>query len=96
MIMDIISFRDRRLQRLVTEGKARGLPPAAANKITHMITFLLLVRDEAEIEKLSHWRPHRLAGEYEGSWSLVVTRNWRLVFEVRGEKIANLDLIDYH
>ena len=94
--MDIISFKDRRLRRLVTDGDTRGLPPVAVVKIGHMITYLSLNRSEAELETLKAWRAHRLTGELSGHWSLTVTRNWRLIFRIDGERIIDLDLVDYH
>jgi len=38
-----------------------------------------------------------LTGRRKGSWSLSVTRNWRITFEVNADnEIENLDLEDYH
>jgi toxin HigB-1 len=34
--------------------------------------------------------------ELEGTWSLSVSGNWRLTFDVEDGEIANLDLEDYH
>ena len=42
------------------------------------------------------WRLHQLAGDRAGTWSISVTGNWRLTFDVEQDEISNLDLEDYH
>lgn len=94
--MKIVSFKDRRLRRLMTENDRRGLPPATAEKLAHMLTYLSLIQTEVELETLKVWRAHRLVGDLAGHWSLAVSRNWRLIFRVEGSTICDLDLVDYH
>jgi proteic killer suppression protein len=54
------------------------------------------MNDESALERIPHWRVHRLTGDLSGYWSLSVTRNWRLIFQVEDASIVNLDLVDYH
>ena len=42
------------------------------------------------------WRLHRLRGDRSGAWSISVSGNWRITFELRNDEIWNLDLEDYH
>jgi len=42
------------------------------------------------------WRIHQLAGDRAGTWSISVSGNWRLTFEVVSHDIEHLDLEDYH
>jgi proteic killer suppression protein len=42
------------------------------------------------------WRIHQLAGDRRGTWSISVSGNWRITFDVERNAIANLDLEDYH
>ena len=39
---------------------------------------------------------HQLSGDRAGTWSIPVSGNWRLTFDVRQGEICNLDLEDYH
>jgi toxin HigB-1 len=39
---------------------------------------------------------HRLKGDMAGVWSVRVTGNLRLTFEIEGQDAVNVDLIDYH
>ncbi len=42
------------------------------------------------------WRIHQLKGDRDGVWSISVTGNWRLTFQIVDGDIADLDLEDYH
>lgn len=94
--MKIVTIRNKRLKRYFYEGYVAGLQPEIVRKLRFMLDYLELISDEAELTKMPHWKPHRLVGELEGYWSLTVTRNWRLIFQVDGKFIVNLDLVDYH
>jgi proteic killer suppression protein len=37
-----------------------------------------------------------LIGDRKGTWSLHVTRNWRMTFRVKDQEIVDLNLEDYH
>jgi len=42
------------------------------------------------------WRIHQLKGNRAGTWSISVTGNWRLIFDIEQGEISNLNLEDYH
>jgi proteic killer suppression protein len=42
------------------------------------------------------WKAHILTGDRKGTWSLSVTRNWRLTFGIGDDEIIDLNLEDYH
>jgi proteic killer suppression protein len=51
-----------------------------------------------ELHDVPNWKAHQLTGDRKGTWSLGVTRNWRMTFSVDrvvGE-IVDLDYEDYH
>jgi plasmid maintenance system killer protein len=41
-------------------------------------------------------RATRLKGDRDGVWSIWITGNYRLTFEIDGEDATNVDLEDYH
>ena len=45
---------------------------------------------------LPTWNAHMLTGDRKGTWSLSVTRNWRMTFRVEDEEIIDINLEDYH
>ena len=62
-----------------------------------MLAYLGAVGSAAELALPPNFGAHRLSGDLAGRWSLVLTRNWRMTFEISetGE-IVDLDLEDYH
>ena len=95
--MDIRGVRHKGLRRWVARGDVAGLPPAQAAKIGAMVSFLSAAPGIEAVQRLAVWRAHQLTGDRRGTWSLVVSRNWRLTFRVNdANEIIELDLEDYH
>jgi toxin HigB-1 len=95
--MDIRSVRHKGLRRWLTRGDMAGLPQAHAVKISAMVSFLSAAAGIEAVQRLAVWRAHQLTGDRRGTWSLVVSRNWRLTFRVNdANEIVDLDLEDYH
>jgi plasmid maintenance system killer protein len=42
------------------------------------------------------FRIHQLSGSRAGTWSISLTGNWRVTFDIEYEQICNLNLEDYH
>ena len=66
------------------------------DKLRKMLAFLEAMRDERELRDIPVWKAHRLTGNRKGTWSLHVTRNWRLTFRIEGDEVADVNLEDYH
>ena len=45
---------------------------------------------------LPGYRLHQLKGDRKGSWSVWVSGNYRLIFDIEGEDATNVDFEDYH
>jgi toxin HigB-1 len=96
--MKIRNVIHRGLRRFIERDDASGLSPAVVEKVRNMVTFLQEMEDARELRDVPSWRVHRLTGDRQGTWSLMVTRNWRLTFRIdrtEGE-ILDLDYEDYH
>lgn len=54
--------------------------------------------DVKELRDIPSWNAHPLTGDRKGTWSLTVTRNWRITFGIdqANKEIADLDYEDYH
>jgi proteic killer suppression protein len=63
-----------------------------------MISFLQDMEKEAELKTVPSWKAHQLAGDRKSTWSLSVTKNWRLTFHIDQTEIEiiDLDYEDYH
>jgi proteic killer suppression protein len=96
--MVIQSIRHKGLKRLITVDDASGLPAEIAPKLRRMVSFLLAAETPSELYAVPTWKAHMLIGSRQGTWSLHVTRNWRLTFWVDGNtlEIIDLDFEDYH
>lgn len=86
------------LRRLIEDDDTSGLQPVAVPKIRRMLTFLQDMQSEDELRSVPSWKAHLLTGNRKGTWSLFVTRNWRLTFRIDGDEIEiiDLDYEDYH
>ena len=56
------------------------------------------MQDESELRTVPTWNAHQLTGSRKGTWSLSVTRNWRITFVIDHDviEIIDLDYQDYH
>jgi len=75
-----------------------GLQPAVVPKIRKIITFLQDMEREDELYSIPSWKAHQLTGDRKGTWSLFVSKNWRLTFFIDRDEIeiTDLDYEDYH
>jgi len=85
--MRIRNVLHKGLRRLIEHDDASGIQAAVAEKLRRIISFL------QDMESTSaDWRPRK------GTWSLFVTKNWRLTFRIDQTEveIIDLDYEDYH
>jgi toxin HigB-1 len=94
--MRIRRFRHKGLRLLFEEDIARGLPTETVDKLRKMLAFLQDVSTVAEVRDVPVWKAHQLTGDRRGTWSLHVTRNWRLTFRIEDGEIVDVDFEDYH
>ena len=96
--MKIRNVVHRGLKRFIQHNDASGLAPAAVERVRNILTFLQEMEDLQEVRDIPRWKVHQLTGNRKGTWSLTITRNWRITFRIdqaRGE-ILDLDYEDYH
>ncbi len=96
--MKIRNVVHKGLRRLIEEDDASGVQAAAVEKLRRIVSFLQDMEREDELRTVPSWKAHPLTGDRKGTWSLFVTRNWRITFRIdRGEiEIMDLDYEDYH
>jgi len=92
----IRSFAHAGLRRLYLTDQTKGLPPDAVDKLRKMLAFLQDMADVSELRALKAWKAHRLGGDRKGTWSLHVTRNWRLTFRIEHDELVEVNYEDYH
>ena len=80
------------LRRLIEDDDAGGLQPAVVPKLRRIISFLQDMEHEEELRTVPSWKAHRLTGDRKGTWSLLVTKNWRITFRIDEAEVEIVDL----
>jgi toxin HigB-1 len=88
-------FRHKGLEALFRTGSTKGVNADLAPKLQRA---LLRLNDGPlpGAMDLPSFRLHRLKGDREGVWSVWITGNYRLTFQIDGEDATNVHLEDYH
>lgn len=62
-----------------------------------MLAFIDAAESLSELAIPPNFGLHELTGSRKGTWSMTVTRNWRLTFRVNElGALIDMDLEDYH
>lgn len=96
--MKIRNFVHKGLKRLYEDDNPKGLPAAFVDKIRKMLAFMEAMEDAEELRTIPTWKAHLLAGDRKGTWSLSVTRNWRITLWIDADEkeICDVNFEDYH
>jgi toxin HigB-1 len=94
--MIIRSVRHRGLRRLLEDNDPRGIRPDFVNRVRNILAVLIAAENMNQVQGPPGWRIHQLSGDRQGTWSIAVSGNWRITFDVENREIHNLDLEDYH
>ena len=96
--MRIRNIIHKGLRRLIEDDDRSGVQADLVDKLRRMIAFLQDMEDESQLMQVASWKAHQLKGNRQGTWSLFVSRNWRLTFRIEktGIEIIDLNYEDYH
>ncbi len=94
--MQIGSIRHKGLQGLIEDDDTSGIRQDLVKRLRRVVTALVLAEDMSKLLAPPGWRIHQLSGDRAGEWSVSVSGNWRITFEVRDDEIWRLSLEDYH
>ncbi len=94
--MRVRTIAHKGLRRLYDHNTSKGLSADAVDKLRKILAFLDAMQDPKELRTLPTWKAHILTGDRKGTWSLHVTRNWRMTFRIEDAEIIDLNLEDYH
>lgn len=96
--MKIRNVLHKGLRRLIVEDDVSGLQAAVVPKLRRVVSFLQDMEREDELRTVPSWKAHQLTGDRKGTWSLFVTKNWRITFRIDQAEIEiiDLDYEDYH
>jgi proteic killer suppression protein len=92
----IVSVRHKGLKRLIEDDDDRGIRPDLAIRVRRILTALLSAEGIEGLAGPPGWRIHQLTGDRAKTWSISVSGNWRVTFNLHGETVTDLNLEDYH
>lgn len=94
--MEIESISHKALKRFFLTGNSKGLV-GDVERLRAMLAFIAATASLDELARPPNYGLHRLTGDRDGTWSMTVTRNWRLTFTVTHmATVADMKLEDYH
>ena len=89
--------------RIAIQQGAQCLPRHAkgligdAGRLRKMLAFIDAAESFEELSVPPNFGLHELTGDRKGSWSMTVTRNWRMTFGLNDDgALIDMDLEDYH
>ena len=94
--MKIQSVHHKGLKHFIEDNDDRGIRRDLVNRVRNVLTALIAAEDMDGVQGPPGWRIHQLSGDRAGTWSISVSGNWRITFNIEQGKIVNLDLEDYH
>ena len=94
--MEIESISHKALKRFFLTGNSKGLV-GDVERLRAMLAFIAAAASRDELARPPNYGLHCLTGNRAGTWSMTVTRNWRLTFIVtQMATVTDMNLEDYH
>lgn len=94
--MQVESIAHKGLKRFFETGNAKGLV-GDVSRLRKMLAYIVAASDLDELATPPNYGLHELSGDRAGTWSMTVTRNWRLTFRLNDDgAIEDMNLEDYH
>ena len=94
--VEIRNVKHRGLKRLLEDDDGRGIRRDLIPRVRNILSALVSASDMRGVAGPPGWRVHRLTGDRGGTWSVSVSGNWRITFDIESGEIRNLNLEDYH
>jgi len=91
----IKSFKHKGLEKFFNSGKTSGIQPVHARKLRMQLAALDTAREIGDLD-IPGYRLHSLKGNRKGLWSISVSGNWRVTFEMTDNNIYIVNYEDYH
>lgn len=91
----IKSFKHIGLKKYFETGSKAGIDPKQAKKISTRLSVLDLAKEINDVD-LPGFSLHPLTGDRKGQWSITVTGNWRITFELTDGDVYIVNYEDYH
>ena len=91
----IRDFKHRGLKRLFEQGDRSKIRPDSVAKVERILAQLNASAEPADMS-VPGFGLHPITGDRIGFWSVVVSRNWRVIFRFESGDACDVDFVDYH
>ena len=91
-----MKFKHKKLRALFEKDGVSGVRADQVQRIKHILVLLEAAKSPSSIHSQPGFRLHQLKGDRAEQWSVVVSKNWRIVFRFVDGEAFDVDLIDYH
>jgi len=82
--------------RFIEDDDSRELRTDIVRRLRNILAVLIAAADMTGVAGPPDWRIHQLKGDQAGTWSISVSGNWRLTFDVPHGEIYDLYSEDYY
>jgi proteic killer suppression protein len=94
--MRIRSVRHAGSARFIEYDDPRGLRADLVRRLRNVLAALIAAQGMEAVAGPPGWRIHRLVGDHANTWSISVSGNWRITFDLVDSEVCGLNLEDYH
>lgn len=94
--MAIKSFAHKGLKNLFFNGDSSGVQPIHADKLGRMMDAIKASHNPRDLKAIFRHRFREKVGAGAGVYSLDVSGNWRMTFEIENDGAVLVDYRDYH
>ncbi len=94
-MLDPSRIKSKDLRRLLTKGEAQGIRADWRRKVEKILGALNVMTSPVELN-IPGYGFHELKGDRKGTFSVTVSRNWRITFKWDEHGPYDVDLEDYH
>ena len=91
----IKSFKHKGLRDFFESGSSRGIQAAHSKKLRMQLAALDTAISIEDMD-IPGYQLHPLKGNRKGIWSISVSGNWRITFELTDGNVYIVDYEDYH
>jgi toxin HigB-1 len=88
-------FKHKGLKKLFETGSSIGVNPDHVQRIRKILA-LLETSETPEDMDLPGLNLHQLKGNRKGTWSVVISGNWRITFKLENGDVFDVNYEDYH
>jgi|TARA_Y100000294_G_scaffold165921_1_gene173866 proteic killer suppression protein len=90
----IKNYKHKGLKKLFEKGSTSGIQPQHKTRLRRILA-LLATSDTIQDMDLPGLSLHELKGKKRGTWSVKVSGNWRVTFQIRNGDIVEVNYEDY-